>query len=615
MKSIYFLWFASLSVACCARKGSQTPPVQNLKVRALSSHTLQVTWDPPFLSAGTHLRSYSLVFLKVSARQRRINVELFVNQFNLTNLRPGTRYKLKLAAKVMKNKVIKRGMYSKWVNARTLGGDKFINEHSNLPRPPKGCSRIGEVCKNIGYEFSRLPNYFNQEYESDAELELSQFTPMVKSNCSSLLRIFLCSLYFPPCIHDTKRITPPCKSVCEKVKSDCGAWIRRSGLKWPFKFECNNFPRKRSGRCVELDYTFTHTEPKLPRRCERLEIDACKGFGYTYVQMPNLVHDQTQSEAKREMNKYSIVLATNCSAATLQFFLCLLHAPPCVINSTITIPPCREVCEEVRRGCEQYLAVFDTPWPQMLACSRFPWYDYEGKSVCLTQPGTKPTTAIKQPPAQPRCEPLRIPVCKSLNYSKTIMPNFLNHSSQAEAERALRNLQPHWNQCSKQMKRFLCFLLAPFCTSDGTPLPPCKPFCQKMKADCAHVSSLLTNLNCSKFSTLSAEHLCFGDPLTIIDCVGPHSRPCEVNSTTLPVVLRCSSRVKRFTFKIDEIKLSLRNQTNIFLSPSTSTAVQQCDQAQQQQQRQECQFDINYESLGIDSFMVYSVAIKYHCLD
>lgn len=88
-----------------------------------------------------------------------------------------------------------------------------------------------------------------------------------------------------------------------------------------------------------------------------------------------------------------------------------------------------------------------------------------------------------------------------------------------------------------------------------------------------------------------------------------------VNSTTLPVVLRCSSRVDRFTFKIDEIKLSLRNQTNIFLSPSTSTAVQQCDQAQHQEQRQECQFDINYGSLGIDSFMVYSVAVKYHCLD
>ena len=56
--------------------------------------------------------------------------QLQVNQFNLTNLRPGTRYKLKLAAKVMKNTVIKRGMYSKWVNARTRRGkgNAFLNK-------------------------------------------------------------------------------------------------------------------------------------------------------------------------------------------------------------------------------------------------------------------------------------------------------------------------------------------------------------------------------------------------------------------------------------------------------------------------------------------------------
>lgn len=51
-------------------------------VRALSSHTLQVTWDPPLLSAGTFVRSYSLVFLKVSARQRT-TVELFVSEVGL----------------------------------------------------------------------------------------------------------------------------------------------------------------------------------------------------------------------------------------------------------------------------------------------------------------------------------------------------------------------------------------------------------------------------------------------------------------------------------------------------------------------------------------------------
>lgn len=313
---------------------------------------------------------------------------------------------------------------------------KFRIEHTNLPKPPRRCSRIGELCKNIGYEFSKLPNYFNQEYKRDAELELSQFTSMVKSNCSSLLRMFLCSLYFPPCIHDTERVTPPCKSVCKKVKSDCGAWIKRSGLKWPYKFECNNFPQRRNSACVELDYTFTHgelklthfshsirciykyslnwyyyfigikiflkivccflshhtAEPKLPRRCERLEIDACKGLGYTYVQMPNFFHGQSQSDAQREMNYYLPVVATKCSAGTLQFFFCLLYAPPCVINMTSIIPPCREVCEEVRRGCEQYEAVFNFPWPSTLACSRFPRYSEEGKTLCLTQPGAKPTT-------------------------------------------------------------------------------------------------------------------------------------------------------------------------------------------------------------------------------
>ena len=45
-----------------------------------------------------------------------------MNQLNLTNLRPGTRYKIKLAP-LMKNGK-SRGVYSGWVNARTLEGEK-----------------------------------------------------------------------------------------------------------------------------------------------------------------------------------------------------------------------------------------------------------------------------------------------------------------------------------------------------------------------------------------------------------------------------------------------------------------------------------------------------------
>ena len=129
--------------------------------------------------------------------------------------------------------------------------------------------------------------------------------------------------------------------------------------------------------------------------------------------------------------------------------------------------------------------------------------------------------------AQSRCEPLKIPLCRGLNYTHTILPNFLNHSSQAEVKRVLREFRPHLkNKCSSQLRRFVCFLFAPYCTSEGTPLPPCQSFCEKVKTDCGHVSVQLANLNCSRFPTLSRKRLCFGDPLTTMDCVGPHSRPC-----------------------------------------------------------------------------------------
>lgn len=137
-------------------------------------------------------------------------------------------------------------------------------------------------------------------------------------------------------------------------------------------------------------------------------------------------------------------------------------------------------------------------------------------------------TEIAQP--QSRCQPLKIPMCKSLNYTHTILPNFLNHSSQSEVNRILNSkaLKSQLkSNCSEHLRRFACFLFAPYCTADGTPLPPCQTFCKKIKTDCAGLSARwLADLNCARFPTLSRKRLCFGDPLTTIDCVGRHSRPC-----------------------------------------------------------------------------------------
>lgn len=123
---------------------------------------------------------------------------------------------------------------------------------------PRHCSRIAsKLCSNIGYNFTQMPNHFKQQNQVEVEYELSQFTPMIQSNCSPVLRVFLCSLYFPPCTDDPQLITLPCRYICQKARRDCKLWIERSGLKWPYKFECSSFPEPSKLACMAEDSTIT----------------------------------------------------------------------------------------------------------------------------------------------------------------------------------------------------------------------------------------------------------------------------------------------------------------------------------------------------------------------
>lgn len=48
---------------------------------------------------------------------------------------------------------------------------------------------------------------------------------------------------------------------------------------------------------------------------------------------------------------------------------------------------------------------------------------------------------------------------------------------------------------------------------------------------------------------------------------------------------------------------------------STADALRQCNRSQRLVEgRHECQFDVNYDKLGIDMLSVIAVVVKYHCL-
>lgn len=121
----------------------------------------------------------------------------------------------------------------------------------------------------------------------------------------------------------------------------------------------------------------------VPEQCEPLNnASMCHGLGYSLIQMPNFFHDKTQKEAEPRIEVFSPLVKLDCSP-TLQFFLCVLYVPPCVINMDDKIPPCREVCEEARRGCEPVMTNVGYPWPEIMNCSRFPPSGKKGSGYCL----------------------------------------------------------------------------------------------------------------------------------------------------------------------------------------------------------------------------------------
>lgn len=98
------------------------------------------------------------------------------------------------------------------------------------------------MCKDIGYNFTSLPNQFNHESQEEAGLEVHQFWPLVKIECSVDLRFFLCSMYTPICMENYQHPVPACRSVCERARLGCLAVMAKHGFPWPARMNCERFP-------------------------------------------------------------------------------------------------------------------------------------------------------------------------------------------------------------------------------------------------------------------------------------------------------------------------------------------------------------------------------------
>nr|CRI73784.1 Frizzled-1 [Euperipatoides kanangrensis] len=110
------------------------------------------------------------------------------------------------------------------------------------------------LCNDIQYNETIMPNLLNHQKQEDAGLEVHQFFPLVKVQCSPDLKFFLCAMYAPVCTI-LERAIPPCKSLCMSAKNGCESLMNKFGFQWPESLDCNQFPEANDDICVGQNNT------------------------------------------------------------------------------------------------------------------------------------------------------------------------------------------------------------------------------------------------------------------------------------------------------------------------------------------------------------------------
>ncbi|XP_053667999.1 frizzled [Anopheles marshallii] len=107
-------------------------------------------------------------------------------------------------------------------------------------------------CAGIPYNRTIMPNRFGHTKQEEAALEVHQYVPLVKIDCSPDLKFFLCLLYAPVCTILPYPL-PPCRSLCESARA-CETIMKTFNFPWPENLECSQFPENSDGNlCVSKD--------------------------------------------------------------------------------------------------------------------------------------------------------------------------------------------------------------------------------------------------------------------------------------------------------------------------------------------------------------------------
>ncbi|KAG5675675.1 hypothetical protein PVAND_005561 [Polypedilum vanderplanki] len=126
-----------------------------------------------------------------------------------------------------------------------------------------------QMCSRMGYNLTSLPNLIGHDYQTDVDLTLQTFSPLISYGCSAQLSFFLCATYLPMCSEKIGGVIGPCRSLCEAVRARCHPVLTSFGFQWPNSLNCSRFPKDNNheNMCMEgpgeptLDLPPTNIKP------------------------------------------------------------------------------------------------------------------------------------------------------------------------------------------------------------------------------------------------------------------------------------------------------------------------------------------------------------------
>ncbi|CAH8536360.1 unnamed protein product [Schistosoma rodhaini] len=121
----------------------------------------------------------------------------------------------------------------------------------------------------------------------------------------------------------------------------------------------------------------------------------CKSVGYSRMVLPNFLNHESLREAIQQANVWIALVNTDCHP-DIQRFLCSLYAPICLkSHQESKIPPCWELCNQVRNSCLPRMKLFGYDWPDIVNCQQFPRLV---ESMCI--PPQEKSTAVTCVPCE-----------------------------------------------------------------------------------------------------------------------------------------------------------------------------------------------------------------------